>query len=250
MEKNLEQRITDVLKRTGVKFKKDAALGGISPDFTIHTQDGRIVVLQAKVWGGAPGSVSRAVQQAERYKATTGANDVYVVVDGIERGRPTKGVLTEKSLEESLLEILQPKEKAPAVKPVTLAETKKTIFAAMPFAGEYDDTYLVAMAPAAEAIGAVCDRVDKIPSTNDIVDEIKRLIKKSSVIIADLSEAKPNVLYEVGYAHGLGKAVIQICSTPLKDLPFDVQHNPTIAYSKGQTIRLKDELVRALKAYK
>jgi hypothetical protein len=34
-----------------------------------------------------------------------------------------------------------------------------------------------------------------------VVDEIQRLIRQSVAVIVDLSEAKPNVLYEAGYAH-------------------------------------------------
>ena len=56
------------------------------------------------------------------------------------------------------------------------------------------------------------------------VDEIQRLIRQSVGVIADLSEAKPNVLYEAGYAHALNKPCVHICSTSIEKLPFDVSH--------------------------
>jgi len=67
-------------------------------------------------------------------------------------------------------------------------------------------------------------------------------------VIVDLSEAKPNVLYEAGYAHALRKPVVHICSTPLSELPFDVRNWNTIAYRRGQTALLREPLARRLKA--
>ncbi|MGB7540127.1 MAG: hypothetical protein WBM17_16415, partial [Anaerolineales bacterium] len=128
------------------------------------------------------------------------------------------------------------------------ASSKRMIFAAMPFASEYDDTYFIAMSHAAEQVGADCKRVDLKEFSGDIVTEIKRLIQSSVAVIVDLSEAKPNVLYEAGYAHALKKPTVHICSTPLSELPFDVRNWNTIPYRRGQTALLKEPLVRRLKA--
>ena len=46
---------------------------------------------------------------------------------------------------------------------------------------------------------------------------------KSRIVICDFSERNPNVFYEVGIAHTLGKHVIPITQTP-NDVPFDLQH--------------------------
>ena len=45
--------------------------------------------------------------------------------------------------------------------------------------------------------------------------DVRTLIRESSAVICDLSEARPNVLYEAGFAHALDKPTIHICSTPL-----------------------------------
>jgi len=125
---------------------------------------------------------------------------------------------------------------------------KPTVFAAMPFASEYDDVFFVAMAFAAEQTGTTAKRVDREPFEGDVVDKICQMIRDSVGVIADLSDALPNVMYEVGYAHALERPTIHICSTPLSELPFDVRNWNTLAYKKGQTFGLREKLAERLKA--
>lgn len=127
------------------------------------------------------------------------------------------------------------------------SEPMRTVFVVMPFSPEYEDVYHV-IAGAAAAIGAVCDRVDLAHFSGDVVKEIKSRIRMSIAVIADLSEAKPNVLYEIGFAQALGRPTVHICSTPLNKLPFDVRNWNTLEYSKGQTHKLRDNLVKRLEA--
>ena len=58
----------------------------------------------------------------------------------------------------------------------------------------------------------------------------------------DVSDSRPNVLHEIGFAEALGKPVIQICSTGTNALPFNVRNNQTIPYSIGQTAKLRKRL--------
>ena len=43
-------------------------------------------------------------------------------------------------------------------------------------------------------------------------DELSRMIRQSDVVIADYSRKNPNVLFELGMAHGLGKPLILLMS--------------------------------------
>ena len=85
------------------------------------------------------------------------------------------------------------------------------------------------------------------PGVPDIVKEIKRMIRGSKAVIADLSGSKPNVLYELGIAHALRRPTIHICSTPLSKLPFDVRNWRTLEYKRGQTHQLARILSKRLK---
>ena len=132
-----------------------------------------------------------------------------------------KGVVSVETIVPILEELFQYPGNLTNPKHPTQDTTKRSIFAAMPFTKEYDDTYLVVMSYAAEKVNAVCKRVDKTEFTGDIVEEIKRLIRESSAVIVDLSEGKPNVLYEAGYSHALAKPTVHISSTDLSNLPFE-----------------------------
>jgi hypothetical protein len=82
-------------------------------------------------------------------------------------------------------------------------------------------------------------KVDNHLDGNDrIVPAIFSNIKRSAFVIAEVSGAKPNVFYELGYARALGKTVIQTAfeGTPL---PFDVFDVPTLFWDSQTTLERK-----------
>lgn len=84
-----------------------------------------------------------------------------------------------------------------------------------------------------------CRRIDETNAMDRIVPEIFLNIRKSAFVIVDLSEAKPNVYYELGFAQGLSKPVI-VTACKGTPLPFDVADIPTIFW-EGQK-QLKERL--------
>ncbi|MBP5467067.1 MAG: hypothetical protein J6Y43_05855, partial [Clostridia bacterium] len=74
--------------------------------------------------------------------------------------------------------------------------------------------------------------MDEIEHNNQIVPEMLYEIKNSKFVIAELSHHNNGAYYEAGYALGLGKEVIHICSeSELKSgLHFDVAQVNTITY--------------------
>jgi hypothetical protein len=88
-----------------------------------------------------------------------------------------------------------------------------------------------------------CKRVDEIEENRRITDTIISTIQNAGFIITDLTESRPNCYYELGYAHALGKQVIQTCDskTPLH---FDIASYPTIIYETKTELeeRLKEKI--------
>lgn len=75
----------------------------------------------------------------------------------------------------------------------------------------------------------ICLRVDDIWSNETIIQDIFDLIYCSEILIADFTGKNPNVFYEVGIAHTLGKKVIPITQS-LDDVPFDLRHHRILKY--------------------
>jgi hypothetical protein len=261
----LELQVARVLRDAGVQFITHPAIGGVQPDFLVQAADGHSYVLEVKGWASDRQHIERAVSQARLFQTATGADGAYVVLADITEGDPKRGFLALHEVahwaagEWSVAD--GPRRMKSHTKRVKVNRQRRRqtvggkgtvsdriVFAAMPFSREYDDVFFVPMAHAAELVRATCRRVDKEDFEGDIVEEIKRLIRASVAVIADLSDARPNVLYELGYAHALRKPTVPICCSPLNDLPFDVRNWNVLEYARGRTHQLREALARRLKA--
>ena len=98
----------------------------------------------------------------------------------------------------------------------------------MPFSLEFRDVY-GAIKAACEDAGFVCKRADDIWEHSILIQDIFRLIFTSKIVISDFTGRNPNVMYESGIAHTLGKVVIPITQNG-KDIPFDLIHHRYLNY--------------------
>ena len=78
------------------------------------------------------------------------------------------------------------------------------VFVIMSFLGEgMQDTYS-AIKDECHKLQLNASRVDENTGSGLIIAEITDLIEKAEFIICDLTYERPNVYYELGYAHGVG----------------------------------------------
>jgi len=111
------------------------------------------------------------------------------------------------------------------------SEDKQHIFVAMPFAEDMDDIFHYGIQGAVNAAGFLCERADLSAFTGDVMEWVKKRIESSSLVIADLSNANPNVYLEVGYAWGCGRPTVLLCRDAT-ELKFDVKSQRCLVYRK------------------
>ena len=82
-------------------------------------------------------------------------------------------------------------------------------------------------------LGMEAVRADQISISGDITDQIFRRLYESDLVIADITGANANVMYELGLRHSLKALTIQVADaeTPL---PFDVKAIRTIMVNRSQ----------------
>ena len=74
-----------------------------------------------------------------------------------------------------------------------------------------------------------CIKADDIWENPTFIQDIFELIFTSRVVVADFTDKNPNVFYEVGIAHTLGKTVVPITQS-IKDVPSDLGHHRALQY--------------------
>jgi CheY-like chemotaxis protein len=112
-------------------------------------------------------------------------------------------------------------------------QARGVCFVMMPFDRRFKATYAGAFKPAIESLGFLCLRADERKTTNRyVVDEILRHIRQASLIVADITLARPSVMYEIGIAHAMAKPVI-LFSQNRRSCPFDLRNFNVAQYSPG-----------------
>ncbi len=78
-----------------------------------------------------------------------------------------------------------------------------------------------------------------------IIQTIWKKINEAHFVIADCTGRNPNVFYELGIAHTLGKPVF-MCSQDRRDFPFDITHIRSYEYGQkpGEIKKLKTDIKR------
>jgi hypothetical protein len=92
----------------------------------------------------------------------------------------------------------------------------------MPFHSLFGAQYERVIRPAIEEAGLKCVRGDEIYTEQAIIQDIWRSIRQARVIVAELSGRNPNVMYEIGLAHAIGKPIVLLTRNQ-EDVPFDLR---------------------------
>lgn len=101
-------------------------------------------------------------------------------------------------------------------------------FILMPFTESWSDRVWKHIGSILEKEGFSYTRADNLFGHN-ILEDIWVAINESYYIIADITAKNPNVFYEIGIAHTLGKRVI-LLTQKVTDIPFDFKNYRHIVY--------------------
>ena len=75
-------------------------------------------------------------------------------------------------------------------------------------------------------------RADKYVIAGEIPEQIFRLLRDADIVIADLTDANPNVMYELGLRHSRNVLTLQVGEQ--QRLPFDVQTIRTVKFKRTE----------------
>jgi hypothetical protein len=102
--------------------------------------------------------------------------------------------------------------------------------------------------PACESVGLDPVRADGLTRAGEITDQVFRRLRNDDVVIADVTAANPNVMYELGLRHTLDKLTVQLGE--YGRLPFDINVIRTIVFSRSVSglIDARDQLIAVLEA--
>jgi hypothetical protein len=123
----------------------------------------------------------------------------------------------------------------------------KLISVMMPFNPGFRGTY-DAIKRTTDYLEFECLRADDIWVNTTFIQDIFELIYCSRIVVVDYSGRNPNVMYETGIAHTLGKTVIPITQS-LDDIPSDLGHHRALKYLPNDEgyRNLSNELYKRIK---
>jgi nucleoside 2-deoxyribosyltransferase len=118
----------------------------------------------------------------------------------------------------------------------------------MEYREPFDTFYQKVIKPQAESDFEVV-RIDEKTGPGVIFQDMQREIAQADVVIAEITHSNPNVFYELGYAHALGKPTILLAQRGV-DLPFDIRSFRVVFYddSIGGKSRVEEDLSKHLEA--
>ena len=139
-------------------------------------------------------------------------------------------VVKDVDLYRFLLRNVRPRRQRPSVFQIPEHENIEPTLASamMPFDAGFNAVY-EAIQQASSNAGLRCRRADDIWENAAIIQDVVALIDRSRIVVCDCSGRNPNVFYEAGIAHTLGREVILITQSE-HDIPFDLRHLRYIRY--------------------
>lgn len=131
------------------------------------------------------------------------------------------------------------------------AVSQLSCFVLMPFGAPWSTRIWERhLKPIIESCGFEAQRADDFTG-HDVMEDVWKGLNQAQVVIADITGRNPNVFYELGIAHTLGKNVILITQN-LGEVAFDVNRYRIVEYEDNSDgyDKLRGQLTKHLSALK
>lgn len=113
---------------------------------------------------------------------------------------------------------------------------KDLVFFLTPFHNDFEEEFMF-VEKICYNVGLKCSRGDEDFVKGNVLRYILERVLASRIIIANLNGRNPNVYYELGIAHAIGKPVILIANAKtFNEIPFDLQSNKLIIYQRPEEL--------------
>lgn len=103
------------------------------------------------------------------------------------------------------------------------------VFVLMPFNAKMEKVYTNHIKKMGEELGLTILRADDMFTPGPFMEKVWDGICAAQLVLADCTQKNPNVFYEIGMAHAVGKKVVLITRSE-KDIPSDIKHYDYIPY--------------------
>lgn len=138
----------------------------------------------------------------------------------------------------------------PTVAPEDTAtpSTRTELFVIMPFSESWSDSTYAFIRRVVERLDASdrmvhLYRADDLAEPGQITQQIKDSIRRAHLTITDITNVNPNVMWELGYADGLGRTIVILNQNPGSS-PFDMVDRRQVGYQADPNADDEDNLLR------
>jgi hypothetical protein len=117
------------------------------------------------------------------------------------------------------------------------------VFVGMPFHSEFKNVR-IAIKDECAKLGLNARLVDEVPGAQFVIKKTIELIEQAEFIVFDLSDERPNIYYELGYAHGVGNEGLDVLLVARAgtDIHFNIAPLQVRKYTSTEHLR---SIVRA-----
>lgn len=198
---------------------------------------GGVSVRQYEDWSGKQLSMQQAIFLAKRdlsFQNVFGFKFIRSVLDSDDAGKETEVARIATQYINEEIANLERLSRIVRINPIFHGRdfliNEQMVFVLSPFAEPFDTIYSDHIKPLIEGIeGFQCLRADSIYDNRPVIEDIWQYTNEARIVISELTGRNPNVFYETGIAHTIGKEVVLITQS-MDEVPFDLRHLRCIVY--------------------